>query len=499
VNRAQTFFRAAWPVLLVAAGAVAVLLAFAAGYGLHRDEMYFIVAGRHPDFGYVDQPPITPLLNALSAAVFGVSSFGDRVLPSLSMGAVVLLSAAIAREFGGGRLAQFVAALTVAVSGCLAVYHLNSTEAYDVLGTTAFLYFVTRALRGADPRLWLAAGVAAGITLEDKNLILFVAAGLAAGVLIARRWELLRSRWLWGGVAIALAIWLPNLIWQASNGWPQLEMARSISSSSGSGNRNALLLLQVLFAGPLLFPIFLAGIWWLLRSTASVPWRPIGWAYLAVLVLLFATAGKGYYTGGMMPTLIAAGSVAAAGWLVRGRGWVRGLKGAGYALATAGSGLLVAALVLPIVPAASFPQSSAAKSDQELVSEFGWPSFVAQVRTVADSLAPADRVHAAIVTANYGEAGALELLSAPGLPPVYSGHNSYWSWGPPDESRTITILVGWDDASYWPQWLGPCTLKTKIDLGFPPDIGGEQGAGVWVCRGRTAPWTVVWSHFRSVG
>ena len=62
-------------VIAVAAVMVLVLLLLAPAYGFHGDEMYFVVAGRHPAFGYVDQPPLTPLLSAASAALLGVSPF----------------------------------------------------------------------------------------------------------------------------------------------------------------------------------------------------------------------------------------------------------------------------------------------------------------------------------------------------------------------------------------------------------------------------------------
>ena len=78
---------ASWPVLLVAGLMVAVLLALSSAYGFHRDELYFIVAGRHPAFGYPDQPPLTPLLTAASVAVLGLSPTAVRVLPALAMGA----------------------------------------------------------------------------------------------------------------------------------------------------------------------------------------------------------------------------------------------------------------------------------------------------------------------------------------------------------------------------------------------------------------------------
>jgi hypothetical protein len=489
-----------WPILTVAMGGVAALLAVAGQSGLHRDEMYFVVAGRHPAFGYVDQPPLTPLLNAISAAIFGVSTAGIRIMPAAAFGAVVLLTAAIAREFGGGRRAQTIAALTIAVSGFLDAGHMNTTATYDVLGWTVFLLFVIRLLRGADQRTWLLAGLAAGITLENKDLIIFLGVGLAAGVLIARRWQLLRSRWLWLGVGLAFLIWLPYLGWQAAHDWPQLEMARVIAARSGAQNRSELLLMQLLFAGPFIFPIFLAGLWWLLRSARAIAWRPIGWAYLVVLVLLFVTQGKGYYAGGLLPTLMAAGGLVVDGWLGRGRPALRPVRMGSYGLATAASGALVAVMVLPVIPPADFPKSSVATSSSDLVNQYGWDRLVAQVKTVSDGLTPQERGTAAILTANYGEAGALELLGGSDLPPVYSGENSYADWGPPAETRNVTILVmSWDGAGdYWSQWLGPCQRAATIDVGLPAGTGEEQGAGVWVCRGRTAPWSEIWPHVRHI-
>jgi hypothetical protein len=275
-------------------------------------------------------------------------------------------------------------------------------------------------------------------------------------------------------------------------------MARAIAARSGDENRSGLVLLQFLFAGPLLFPIYLAGLWWLLRSKAATAWRPIGRSYLVVLVLLLITSGKGYYAGGLIPTLIAAGGVVTASWLDGRWAWPRRIS---YAAATVASAAIIIGIVLPVTSAASFPQSSAASINSDLVNQYGWDKLVAQVRAVSDTLTAEEQSKAAIVTGNYGEAGALELLSRPGLPPVYSGENSYAYWGPPDDTRTITILVmNWDGAGdYWRQWLGSCTRAATIDLGFPSAIGEEQGAGVWVCRGRTAPWSDIWPKFTKIG
>jgi len=495
-TRIVSFLRTNWATLLVALVGTAVMFAFSGLYGMHRDEMYYIIAGRHPGFGYVDQPPLTPLLVAAEVQILGVSAMAVRFLPTLAYGVVVLLAAATAREFGGGRLAQFVAALTVAVSGWIAVAHFASTETFDILGWMAFLLLLVRIFRGGDPRLWLLAGLVAGITLENKTLLVYLAVGLIAGLLLARRFDLLRSKWLWTGAAIALAIWLPNLLWQAAHGWPQLEMARIISKHSD--NRSSLILLQLLFAGLFLFPVFLAGLSWLLRSKESVPWRTIGWAYVVTLAVIYITKGKGYYNAGLIPVVIAAGSVPAARWLQGGGRPVRFAKFATYVGAALLSGLLIVMIALPIIPASRFPTSKVARGNADAVSTYGWPSFVAQVEAVTNELTPTEREHAAIVAGNYGEAGALELLGGPELPPVYSGHNSLWDWGPPDDSRTTTILVTSqsDAGNYFGQWLGACRLAAKIDLGFPSGIYEEQGAGIWVCGPRTTPSSDTWSKFR---
>jgi len=485
------------PAVVVALAGVSALMATAGAYGLHRDELYFVVAGQHPDWGYVDQPPLTPLLNAASAAVLGVSGAGIRALPALAYAVIVLLTAGIAGELGGTRRARGLAALTIAVSGLLAAGHLNTTATYDILGWTVVLLVVVRQLRGAPPWGWLVAGLAAGIALENKDLLPFLGLGLAVGVAVCRRWEVLRSPWVWAGIAVALALWMPNLAWQAAHGWPQLEMARVIGARSGSHNRVLLLPMQLLVAGPLLFPVAVAGEWWLLRAKAASAWRPVGVAYLVVLALLFVTGGKGYYAGGLLPTLVAAGGGVVDGWL--GRGHVR-LRAAGFSSAAVASAACSALLLLPIIPASVVATTPVAALNSDVGSQIGWDRVAATVRGVIDGLSPADRNRAVILAGNYGEAAALELLGGDGLPPVYSGHNSYADWGPPPEDRTLTVFVdAWDEDVDWAApWLGPCSRAAVVDVGMTKSTSEEQGAKVWVCPRRPMPWDEAWPHLRHV-
>ncbi len=481
-----------WPVLLVAGLFVVVLLAFAGAYGFHGDEMYFVVAGQHPAFGYVDQPPLTPLLSAASVALLGVSPTAVRVLPAIEMGLIVVLTALIARDLGGSRRAQTLAAITAALSGYLGAGHLDTTTDPDLLAWAIIVWLLVKLLAGGDRRLWLALGVTTGIGLENKDTLLFLGAGLAVGLILTRRWDVIRSPWSWAAVGIALLIWTPNLAWQATNGWPQLTMAQAISGYAAD-NRAQVVPLLWLFTGPLLFVVSAAGLVWVLSSKAAAPWRAIGIAALVALVLVFVSGGKAYYAIGSVPLFMAAGSIVVDRWLARGH---FRLKAAGLAIAALLSVALIALLTLPILPIADYAKSGLASAVPDTANEVGWPAFVSTVEAVVASLPADQRAHAVILTNDYSEASPLALLSR-GLPPVYSGHNSYWSWGPPPAGLTTVIHVGDWRPEDWNQFFVDCRDVAHIDNGLEIE-NGEQGKPVSVCTGLRRPWTEMWADLRTI-
>lgn len=479
-------------VLAIAGVMVAALLLLSPAYGFHGDEMYFVVAGRHPALGYVDQPPLTPLLSALSVAVLGVSPTAVRVLPALEMGLVVVLVALIARDLGGSLRAQVMAAVVAALSGYLGAGHLDTTTDPDLLAWAVVLWLVVRLLDGGDRRQWPAVGLAAGVGLENKTTLLFLGAGLAAGLLLARRWDVLRSPWAWSALAIAAVLWLPNLAWQAANGWPQLAMAQAIAGYAAA-NRAQVLPLLWLFTGPLLFPVSLAGLGWILLAGGAARWRAIGYGALVALLLAVASGGKAYYAIGSAPVFMAAGSNLVDRWLGRGHATV---KGAGLAVLAVLSGGLIALLTLPVLPLSAYARSSLPAAVPDVANTVGWPAFVATVGDVVSRL-PADQRGRAVILANdYSEASALELLGT-GLPPVYSGHNSYWSWGPPPDDRTVVIHVGaWRPADWRPYFTG-CADVATVDNGVGVD-NAEQGTTVSVCTGLAQPWSRMWPALRTI-
>ncbi|HEX5825959.1 MAG TPA: glycosyltransferase family 39 protein [Candidatus Limnocylindrales bacterium] len=470
-------------VLAIAAAVLLALLALAPAYGFHRDELYFIVAGQHPAWGYDDQPPLTPLLAAGAVALLGMEPWAVRILPAVAIASVVVLTALIARELGGTRRAQALAAVVIGTSGFLAAGHLGVTATYDLLAWAAVLWLVARILRGADPRLWLLVGVVGGIGLLNKHLPLFLVGGLAIALLVHRR-ELLRSPWPWAGAVIALALWAPNLAWQVANGLPQLEMARQIGGD-GADERPMVVIELLLLAGPLLFPVTLVGLWRLLRDPSMAPFRALGTTFLAILAVVLLAGGKSYYVIGSVPPLMAAGAIAVDGWLGASRS-----RGAAFGAVTVASLAIVALLTLPVLPASTLAATPIPELYAENAETVGWPELVATVEGVVERLPPEARVRAAILTANYGEHGALTLLGR-GLPPVYSGHNSTWSFGRPDDGRDLTILVGRWSPEYRLRWFGPCAAMATIGNDAAM-ANQEAGVQVLLCDGLRAPWSELW-------
>jgi hypothetical protein len=478
----------------VAAVLVVLLLAVAGRYGYHRDELYFLVAARHLAWGYVDQPPLTPALAWLARLLFGDWLPGLRLLPALAVGALVVVTGLITRELGGGRAAQVLAAACVAASGVtLAVGHLHSTTTYDVLVWAVGLLLLVRLLGTGERRLWLPIGLVAGIGLLNKATVAQLAGVVLLGMLVdrdARR--LLASRWLALGAAVAVALWAPYLAWQAGHGWPQLAIFADLRATDGGlGAGLAFPPFQLLMTNPLLAPLWIAGLVALLRRGWACPWRPLAVAYLVFVGFYTLVGGKPYYAFGFYPVLFAAGAV----WLARRRE-PRGLPLRRLLWAVALVAALPLPLVLPVLPASSLRVVSRI-NDEGGGETFAWPTYVAQVLRVRDRLPPAERASVVAVTSNYGEAGALARYGgAWGRQAVYSGHNSFWWWGPPRGDGRVVIVVGYDqDRAFLQRQFRSVTLAGRLDNG--QGIGNEeQGHPIWVCRDLHGSWAASWRDWR---
>jgi Dolichyl-phosphate-mannose-protein mannosyltransferase len=472
----------------VVAGAQAiVLLATSTRYGYHRDEMYFIVAGSHPAFGYPDQPPLVPLVCWAMHAIAPGSLLVLRSPSALAAAATTILAGLIAREVGGGARAQILAAACTASSGfALAVGHFVTTTTPDLLNTTALGWLMIRAVMRRSGACVLAAGVIAGIGVEAKPQVGFVAVVMVAALIVVGPRSPLRSWWMAGGVVAAVVLAAPYLFWQQQHGWPQLTVARNIAGSA-EGGRVGFVPFQLVMVSPLLVPVWVAG---LLAPFRREAWRPLRFmpvTYAALAVLYIAGDGKAYYLASLYPILLGLGAIPAAEWMARRapiRGW---LLGAAIALSAAGS----AFLALPLLPVRDLQGSIVLAINPDQGETVGWPRFVDTIRTAWREIPSGERRHTAIFTGNYGEAGAIDVLG-PGLrlPRAYSGHNGFSEWGIPPAADTRALIVGFDGAADAAPAFADCRVLTTIDDGVGLE-NDEQGYPVMLCR-PTRSWPRLW-------
>ena len=486
----------AWRLIGAISGLFAVVLVAASGgYGYHRDELYFIVIGAHPAFGYVDEPPLVPLLAHAMDTLFGHSLVWLRVPSAIAGALVVLVTGLIAREFGGGRGAQALAAVAMAASGILiGASHLMSTTTFDLLAWTVLLWLVIKALRD-DGRAWVYAGLVAGIGLEIKTLPAFLLFALLAGVLAVGPRAVLSSRWLWTGAAIAVALWAPNLVWQATHDWPQLHLSASVAAghSGSSQPRQLFIPFQFLLVGPPLAPVWIAGLWRLARDSRLARWRCLAVAYAVLTVIFIATGGKPYYLCGMYPVLFGAGADPTLRWLGSGRLAARRyLLAAAFGLSAAVS-LVVA---LPVVPASVLHDTPVVAMNYDAGEQIGWQRFADTIATAFDRLPPAQREHAVVLGANYGETGAM-LRYRPDITRSFGTHNSMWDLGPPPAGATAALVVGYRK-DHLLEWFGNVRQVARIDNGVDLD-NDEQGEPVWLCTDLRQPWSALWPKMRHLG
>jgi len=481
----------AWrPVGVVAGLVAALLLTTNGGYGYHRDELYFLML--RPAWGYRDQPPLTPLIAQAADAVFGGTLWGLRVPATLCVVAAVLLAALLTRELGGAALAQTLTALGLATGAATLIFgHVLLTATLDLVVWLAIILFVTRALLRAEPRWWLPAGLVAGFGLYNKLLLVLLLVGLGVGLLVSGPRRRLTSRQLWFGVALAVLVGAPNLVYQLTHGLPQAQMASAIADDKAD-SRLLFVPFQFILIGPPLAAVWTAGLVGLLCRPRWRPVRALAVAYLAICVLVLATGGQPYYPYGLLCTLFAAGSVVTADWLGRGR---RGSRFALLGAATGVNAVVSALIALPLVPIGTLGDTPIPVMNQTARDSVGWPRYVDQVVQIYEGLPAPDRARAVVLTGNYGEAGAVARLGASRLPQVYSGHNELWYYGPPPQWATVTILVGVGEPSALGENFGNCVLAGRLDNGVGVD-NEEQGRALVVCRDRQRPWSEIWPRLR---
>ncbi len=479
-----------------------VIVARPGGYGIFRDELYYLACAARLAAGYVDQPPLSIWLLALSRAVVGDSLFALRLLPALAGAATVFLVGLIAREMGGGRYAQGLAAGAATLSLIFVAYDvIYSMNGFDLLLAALAAWWLVKLINEGERRYWIYLGLTLGLGLLNKVGMLWIGLGIFVAVVVTaeRRW--LATRWPWLGGALAGLLFLPYVVWNATHDWAHLEFIRRATEGKYSG-LDALDFLggQLLIQNPFNLPIWLGGLVFLF-TPAGRRYRALGVLFVtAAIVLVINGQSKPEYLASAFPGIFAAGGLAWERWLSPARRWGRALL---VAVMLLGVSLLPA--VLPVLPVPAYvkwaetmgiaPSTAEGKELAELpqfyADMFGWEEKAAAVAAVYHALEPQERAATAIFAENYGRAGAIEYFGpahgiAPGI--TVGNHNNYWLWGPGDRTGAVVILIGGDDgpAASYESFEQAGVARCDHCMPYEKDIP------IWLARGLKEPIEEVW-------
>ena len=465
-------------------------LSVAGNFGYFRDELYYIDSGRHFQTGYVDFVPFIAWLAGILRIV-GDNLVVLHIVSALAGTALVVVTGLMAREMGGGRAAQGLAALGSAVMVTfLATGSLFTMDVFDELwwGLAAYVFILL--VKRQNPRLWLLFGLVTGIGLFTKLTMLFFGFGLVVGVLLTSRRNDFRTRWPWLGGAIAFVFLVPWLVWESINGWPTLEFWRNYGGFA-SGSPLDFLLSQLFTMNVFSLPLVIAAFIFYFRRPEGKPYRALGWLYVVLYVFFTLTRAKSYFLSPAYPILFAGGA------MVLGQAFARSASrkylGIAYTTLLVASGIFFGLGVMPVlgpqtynryygwVGAASGANQTAGGQvyPQLLGDRLGWDTMTATVADVYASLPSDQRAQACILTLNYGEASALNFLGAKdALPPVVSGHNNYYLWGPGDCSGNVIITVGYSRADMLKSYDSVRQVATITCQDCQPE---ENNLPVYVC------------------
>ena len=436
-----------------------LLLIFAGNYGLFRDEFYYIECSKHLAWGFVDQPPFSALILAVSRFIYGDSIFGIRIFAYLAGSVTVFMGGLLTREMGGNRFAEFITAVTIVFSGVLlGTTSYFSMNAFDLLLSVFFFFLLIKLIKTDNPKLWLAIGLVCGLGLMNKLSFLFLGFGLLVGLLLTSHRKYFLNKNLWYAAAIAFIIFLPNILWQIFNDYPTLEFMRNAAQyKNQSLSPLDFTLGSMLELNPGFTPFILIGLYFLFFHSSGKKFMLIGWIFLSVFIVFMFNNGKPYYMGIVYPVMLAAGAVGTEKIIERFVTKTLWAKVVVFIMLIP-SFIIVTPFAIPILPVDNFinfqemigiKPGSGERSElgvlpQFYADRFGWEEMVKDVQKAYNKLSPEEKEHVIIFVQNYGEAGAVNFYREKyNLPPAISSHNNYWIWGKDKKfASDVYIVIG---------------------------------------------------------
>jgi Dolichyl-phosphate-mannose-protein mannosyltransferase len=490
------------------------VLAQHAGYGIFRDELYYLVCGRRLAFGYVDQPPLTALQARVSEMLFGHETMWSlRLISGMAGAAKVFLTGLLCWAFGGGRRASALAMLGVIAGGVyLGIDGYMSMNSFDpvfwMLCALALIRIVQSSSANEVRNWWIVFGLSAGLAFENKDSIAFFLIAMLVSLLLTPQRRILASRWFGVAVALIVLVALPNFVWQVHNHFPTLEWLRDVAASDKDVKLPPVpfFVAQIVTLTPHSVLLWGTGVLWLLFAKATRNYRFLGVFYVIFLALMMALHAKDYYLVPAYPVFFAAGAVAWFAWAKR-IAWRNALIGA-YAFIVVVGLVLFFPFSVPVLPPQQWlayaeklhfkpkdsENHSATLLPQFYTDRFGWDDLAKQVSGIYNALPPEERTKTGILASNYGQAGAIDILGEKyGLPSAISGHQNYWIWGPRGYTGEEMIVINGATLDEMNAAYSSCTVVGERNGLYA--MQWERGP-IYLCHGRKKTYEADWKELK---
>ncbi|HXC95272.1 MAG TPA: glycosyltransferase family 39 protein [Edaphobacter sp.] len=490
------------------------ILAQHAGYGIFRDELYYLICGRRLAFGYVDQPPLAALQARVSEILFGHETMWSlRLISALAGATKVFLAGLLAWALGGGRKAAALAMLGVIAGGVyLGIDGFLSMNSIDpvfwMLCVLALIRIVQRASQNEARNWWVVFGLSAGMAFENKDSIAFFLVALLVALLLTPQRRILANRWFVVAVALIVFVALPNFLWQVYNHFPTLQWLHDVQNSDKDVKLGPVqfFLAQIMTLTPSNIFLWGTGVLWLLFAKKTQIYRFLGVFYLVFLALMMGLHAKDYYLVPAYPVFFAAGAVALIGWA--GTIVWRNVVLAAYALILLIGGVIFFPFSVPVLRPQQWvayaeklhfkPRESenhaATPLPQFFADRFGWEDLAKQVSGIYNTLPPEERAKTGILVSNYGQGGAIDILGAKyGLPPAISGHQNYWIWGPRGYTGEDMIVINDASVEEMNAVYRSCIIAGKRD--DPYTMPWEHGS-IYLCHDRKKSYVADWNELK---
>jgi hypothetical protein len=469
-------------------------------YGYHGDELYFLECGRRLAWGYVDHPPLIPWIARL-ADEFGGGLVALR-MPAIVAGVgTMILVALLVREWGGEWQAQLLALLCLLVAPAhLRIGAMLNIPVIETFLCTLSAYLVARALSRGERWAWVLAGGALGLAILAKHSSLSWGAALGFGILATPSRKVLASRWPWLGVMVLLFFALPNLVWQAENGFPTIEFMSTLRREVLAGQGRGLFVAgQLLYFHPVATLVWGAGLVFAFTDRGRAA-RPFALLFLAMFASFFLMGGKPYYLASAYPAVLAAGGVGLERWLAR-----RVVARRALVASLVSSGLVLGLFTLPVLPIGTVDRVIGSllgwavppmALTHDLHGMHGWEMHAATIDRVYQSLPANESGRASVLAGTYSQAAALNVLRKEAVPRAVSGNMTYYLWGPDGDRGDVLIVYGLP-REFIERHYRSCAESARIEA--PLARPWDTDLPVYVCREPLGTMADLWPELRRFG